>query len=146
MHIVGAALMAGTTFCQLFLFHQLWKNRKINAVLQLDLIIKLEVVVIAGLIIMLSSGATMLFLVEGVYDQQLWFQVKMIIIGLLIVNGAVIKKKMTKKLRWELEKPEKLTNHPIIPSSRFWLYAMLYFEVLMFVSIFILAIFKFNSL
>lgn len=144
-HIIGISLMAGATCCQMFLYSNYWKQMRqhLNS-LHLKAIIRLETLVIIGLVIMLLSGGTMLYLVNGIYEQQTWFQLKIIIIAILIFNGAVVKKRMAKKMIDHMEIYfQDRTNQEFIKTSK-WMTAIITFELLMFLMIFTLAVFKVN--
>ncbi len=93
IHISALAIMAGTTVIDYVTFRTFWERVDVEgseARGLLPIMSKYGSIVRASGAFLLISGIAMLALVDGVWWQQLWFKVKMALVLLLLLNGAII--------------------------------------------------------
>jgi len=148
IHIIGIILMAGTTFIDVVIFQQFWKffpvdinKREFTA----TIIFKLQKFIRIGMLAILLSGVTMMYYLHQVWGAQIWFKIKIGIVLLIILNGLINRRRLGLKLKkfladtstvmiidvkWSVLKRNITTFHLL--------------QVLFFVIIFILSVFKFN--
>jgi hypothetical protein len=148
IHIIGIILMAGTTFIDVVIFQQFWKFFPIDinkSDFTATIIYKLQKFIRIGMLTILLSGVTMMYYLHEVWGAQVWFKIKIGIVLLIIINGLVTRRRLGLKLKrfladtatvmnldakWSLLKRNITTFHLL--------------QVLFFVIIFILSVFKFN--
>ena len=98
-----------------------------------------------GFLLLLISGVGMVVLSHGLFAQQLWFRIKMGLLVLILLNGAVYGQRLTSKLRQAVEMQlaggNVLDNLERLKSS---ILVMHIGQLLLFAGIFVLSIYKFN--
>ena len=52
-----------------------------------------------GIILLLVTGISMMAVTRGVFGEQLWFRIKMVIVVLIIINGLAVGRRQAMKLR-----------------------------------------------
>ncbi len=93
IHISALVVMAGTTIIDYVTFKTFWERVGLEgseARGLLPIMSRYGSIVRASGAFLLISGIAMLALVDGAWWHQLWFKVKMALVILLILNGAVI--------------------------------------------------------
>lgn len=100
-HIAGIAMLAGTTFVDYMLFRQFWKvyadDNTRGSVIK-DLLHRLQRYMGVGMLLIIASGVVMMAYLHQVWGKQLWFQVKMGILLVIIINGLGIRRRVGGKL------------------------------------------------
>ena len=102
LHITGIAIMAGTSFIDYFTFKLFWKfadhgdNRSLGL---LPLMSRYGEFVRIGGVIIIVTGLAMLLLVKGVWWEQSWFKIKMVLVAMVVLNGAFFGNKLGTKFR-----------------------------------------------
>ena len=148
LHIVGIATMAGTTLVDFFCYSKFWKlypAGKEKAATLLPILSAFRVLFAGGFLLLLISGVGMVALSHGLFAEQRWFRIKMGIIVLILLNGAIYGRGIATKLR-------KIVDADIagadVSAGRAALKARLQtvhiLQLLFFVAIFVLSVYKFN--
>jgi len=111
-------------------------------------------VVNIGIVLLILSGVTMLVIFQGVFAKQIWFQIKIGLIIIIAINGSVFGRKQDAKLKRliSLEKlsflqddsrgQENRRDDLMKVKNRLDLFYVS--QLLMFLTIFTLSVFKFN--
>ncbi|MCW3071197.1 MAG: hypothetical protein JWO44_1087 [Bacteroidetes bacterium] len=147
VHIVGITIMSGTTFIDFISFRHFWKILPENrpaALVTADSLYKLQRFMGIGMLIIILSGVGMMIFLHQVWGQQIWFRVKIGILVLIIINGLAIRRRLgnnLKKLLVELPGTETDSKLSKLKSNMTVVHL---FQMLFFVAIFILSVFKFN--
>ncbi|SHL13691.1 hypothetical protein SAMN05444266_102168 [Chitinophaga jiangningensis] len=145
LHVVGITLMAGTSFIDFIVFRAFNKTypEDLN---QSEVLVKflnrLQRFLGIGMGLILLSGITMMAKMHQVWGAQLWFRIKMILLLVVIFNGLGLRRVLGKQLNqlFATANPENSRWHRI--TTRFYLVQLV--QLILFILIFILSIFKFN--
>ncbi|MCS3734114.1 hypothetical protein [Mucilaginibacter dorajii] len=156
-HIVGITLMAGTTLLEYLLTKHFWKlyaSDRSRAITTNEDGFNFHLIVNIGIILLILSGVTMLVITQGVFAKQIWFQIKIGLIVIIAINGSAFGRKQDAKLKRliSLEKLNSLQDDPrgqenrntdlMKVKNRLDLFYVS--QLLMFLTIFTLSVFKFN--
>lgn len=111
-HITGFTMIAGAVLVDYVITKQFWKQytgsrQKEPAADQpmsvfpmlFSLGIYVPVLFGVGMLLQLISGIGMATMVRNVFFEQLWLQVKMVLVVFIIVNGLAVGKRQGKKLK-----------------------------------------------
>jgi hypothetical protein len=145
-HIVGLTIMAGTTFIDFITFNHFlktyWKNEAQGLVIE-NLMNKLQRFMGIGMLVIILSGVGMMAYLHQVWGKQLWFQIKMGMLLLIIINGLGFRRILGSKLRKYLtENSSGGTEQLYKIKHRMMIVHIL--QMSFFVVIFFLSVFKFN--
>ena len=148
IHIIGIILMAGTTFIDVVIFQQFWKFFPIDinkSEFTATIIYKLQKFTRIGMLAILLSGVMMMYYLHGVWGAQIWFRIKIGIVLLIIINGLVTRRRLGLKLKRFLADSATVMNLDLKWSAlKRNIKTFHLLQVLFFVIIFILSVFKFN--
>lgn len=147
-HIIGITIMAGTSFIDFITFRTFCKvyiaDHTKGIVLE-NYIYKLQRFLGIGMLLILVSGVAMMIKFHEVWGAQLWFRIKMGILLLLIINGLALRRKVGNKLKNILSK-----ESPVMMPDKRWgsvkrnLTIIQIVQMLLFIVIYVLSVFKFN--
>lgn len=155
-HIVGITLMAGTTLVEYLLTRHFWKlyaSDRSRAIATNEDGFNFHLIVNIGIILLILSGATMLVITQGVFAKQIWFQIKIGLIVIIAINGSAFGRKQDAKLKRLISK-EKLNfqddprgqenrkDDLMKVKNRLDLFYIS--QLIMFLTVFTLSVFKFN--
>ncbi|MFC4874427.1 hypothetical protein [Negadavirga shengliensis] len=147
-HIVGIAMMAGTTFIDFTTFRQFWKTYqgdKSKGMVMADGFHRLQKPMEIGMLLILVSGITMMVYLHQVWGRQMWFQIKMGILVLIIINGFGVRRKLGSTLEKHLAtNPSEDGFAAQLMKIRRHIRLAHVIQMAFFVTIFTLSIFKFN--
>ena len=142
LHIVGFTLFAGITFADFMAFRRFWKvwdEDPARALLTREITSAFPPVMRFSGIALVLAGVSMLLLVRGVFSEQLWFRIKMVLVFCLIVNGIFAGRLQRLQLKKLLEgKP----GTPALLRARIRLFHVL--QLALIGGIFLLTAFRFN--
>lgn len=148
LHIIGLASMAGTTIVSYISYGQFWKQHalgKERAMAILNLTASFRFLFAGGFLLLLISGIGMMVLTRGAFAEQLWFRVKMGLLVLILLNGAVYGQRLTSRLRQAVEMELSGANVQVsLESLKSSIMIMHIGQLLLFAGIFILSVYKFN--
>lgn len=147
VHVVGITLMAGTAFIDLFTFRYFWKRYaedKEQGLVVENITFGLQRFMGVGMLLILLSGIGMMAYLHQVWGQQLWFRIKMAVLVLIIVNGLGLRRALGNKLRRILGADA--TTDVALPLAKVKarMTMIQYLQLLLFIVIFTLSVFKFN--
>jgi hypothetical protein len=155
-HIVGITLMAGTTLVEYLLTRHFWKlyaSDRSRAIATNEDGFNFHLIVNIGIILLILSGVTMLVITQSVFAKQIWFQIKIGLIVIIAINGSAFGRKQDAKLK-RLISMEKLNfqddprgqenrkDDLMKVKNRLDLFYIS--QLIMFLTIFTLSVFKFN--
>lgn len=146
LHLSGLILTVGHTVVDFIIFNNFSKKfefEKEKSFALLEIMSKLLVLLIAGGILLLASGTGLFLISQGAFGEQIWFQVKMGLIVALILNGSFFGGRQQSKLRNLIRAGGPDLNSKVRAVN---LKLKLYYtiQVAIFLTIIILAVFKFN--
>jgi hypothetical protein len=147
-HITGLTMMAGTTLMDYVIFKQVWKQYAIDKMRSLaisEAMVKLQIVFGTGFLFLLISGITMMYLTHGVFGEQTWFRIKFGLILVIMINGLAFGRRQGVKLRKLL--PEEISggsSNDQILKIKDNLNLFHISQLAIFITIFVLSVFKFN--
>lgn len=144
IHITGITLMAGATFMDYTIFRQfskLWPVDKPRAITLENILTRFQRFMGIGMLFILLSGVGMMAYMHRIWGQQLWFQVKMGILLLVIVNGLGIRRRLGTSLHKNMLNPA--ADKDLFLTQKNMTRVQLV-QLFLFLVIFILSVFKFN--
>ncbi|MBV7529864.1 hypothetical protein [Chitinophaga sp. sic0106] len=133
LHVAGITMMAGTSFTDLIVFRAFNAADISKKQVLLELLNKLQRLIGIGMGVILVSGVAMMAKMHEVWGTQLWFRIKMILLLVVIFNGLGLRRVLGNRL--DKSADPKLSNK---------LYLVQVIQLLLFVLLFTLSIFKFN--
>ncbi|HEY4208440.1 MAG TPA: DUF2269 family protein [Puia sp.] len=148
LHIIGLSVMAGATAVDYFCFAHFWRQYprdKARAAALLPVLANFRFLFAGAFILLLISGIGMVAWSHGAFAEQLWFRVKMGVLLLIIVNGAIIGGRATRNLRRAVE--AELAGTREGQQSRTFkgrIRTVHLLQLVLFVVIFVLSVYKFN--
>jgi uncharacterized membrane protein SirB2 len=147
-HIVGLTMMAGTTLVDYVLFKQFWKQLAINEAKGLainEVLSKLPILFGLGIMLLIISGVSMMAITHGVFGEQIWFRIKFGLVIIIIINGLAVGRRLGLKLRKILSE-DAFDKNIVAKLSKVKSSLSLFhiFQMAMFITIFVLSVFKFN--
>ena len=145
MHLSGLVCMAGTTVTEYVLFcsfKRLYKKKGEASQEILQLMSGLGIILLAGGVLLVLSGIGLVSITKGFYLHQLWLRLKLLLILLLPLNGMLVGSPQINKLKKLLSGPE-IENHLFTAEPAMTKLTIFYtVQILMFLAIMILAVFK----
>jgi len=148
LHIIGLATMAGTTIVSYVTYGQFWRQYalgKERAMAILNLTASFRFLFAGGFLLLLVSGIGMMVQTRGVFAEQSWFRIKMGLLVLILLNGAVYGQRLTSRLRqmvgMEIAGGNAQASLESLKSS---ILVMHIGQLLLFAGIFVLSVYKFN--
>jgi hypothetical protein len=146
-HIIGITLMAGATFIDFMIFKLFWKvypSDKAKGMVIGDTLYTLQRFMGIGMLVILVSGVAMMVYLHQVWGQQIWFRVKMGMLVLIIVNGFGVRGRTGSTLKKLLAEGSSPNFEAKLSNLKRKLTLAQPFQLLFFLIIFILSVFKFN--
>lgn len=142
MHITGLTLAAGTTLVGFLVNRRFWKfytADRMKALTVMELGARLPAVIGIGMGLLLLSGFFLMFLTKGVFAEQIWFRIKGILVILVIANSFVARS-LTKRMKTLIA----ANDSNGLSSLKQKVNIFYIVQLLLFFSIFVLGVFKFN--
>ena len=146
LHLIALILMAGTSlvdFVSLRTFWGLLETQKEKAYGLLEATSKFSRLIGIGAAILILTGFLMMFVTHGVFGEQIWFRIKFVLVLILVANGLFVGRRLGVRLRKLMPAKDPATLDPVT-RIRKNLYRFHVSQLLIFVIIIILSIFKFN--
>ena len=145
LHITGFTMMAGTIVADFAINRRLGKyliHDKMKAVSMLESAAAFPALIGIGALLLLTTGIGMVIVFKGAIARMLWFRIKMILVVLVALNGALVLRRQGDKLRGLLAQSGNGTNGQILALSRTRsVFSVI--ELLLFLAIFVLSVFQF---
>jgi hypothetical protein len=146
LHLIALILMAGTTlidFVTVRGFWRLFEMQKEKAFGLLEATAVYSRLIGIGAAILIITGFGMMFVIRGVFGEQLWFRIKFVFVLLLVANGVFIGRRLGLRLRKTVAVTNQINPDGIL-QVRKKLYRFHLSQLLIFTIIIFLSIFKFN--
>lgn len=145
-HLSGLILMVGTIVASFVTFRAFVNRFNIKSESStglLQLLSNLAPIKGIGGILLILSGTGFMFITRGVFMHMLWLQLKLFLILLLLLNEILIEKKQLKKLKTAFfeNNPDSSTVIKMTIPKITMFYTI---QLLLFLGIIVLAVFKFN--
>ena len=145
LHITGFTMMAGTVIANISINRKLNKyltSDKVKAMTILESTAGLPILIGIGAMLLLTTGIGMVFIFKSAVTSMLWFRIKMVLVLLILVNGAIIPRQNTAKLKVLLAEKSRESIGPIeILRNKMNFFELT--QLLLFLSIFVLSVFRF---
>ena len=143
IHLAGLTLIAGTVISEYVVFRTFLRRFEQEGIVSaglVDLAARFPAMLAAGAGALILSGIGLFALTGGTFGHQLWFQVKMLLIVALVLNGLLAGGKYERRLKEGIttNKSAQIKN-AAIGLKRFCLA-----QAALFLVIIVLAVFKFN--
>lgn len=145
LHITGFTMMAGTILADFAISRRLNKyilSDKAKAVTILETTAGFGRLIGIGAALLVLTGVGMVIIFKGVVAQMLWFKIKMVLVLLIILNGTLVLRRGSNRLK-SLLQPDDPRHNSRISSLKDRLSAFHGLELLLFLIIFVLSIFRF---
>jgi len=142
-HIIGITIMAGTTFIDFIsfrLFCASLRTAPAKALFMEDYLYKLQRFMGIGMLLIILSGLTMMVKLHAVWGPQTWFRIKMGVLLLIIINGLGLRRSLGTKLRKAMNGKNAAASPGLIRNFNI----VQVVQMLLFVLVYTLSIFKFN--
>ncbi len=145
LHITGFTIMAGTVLVDFVINRQLNKyilSDKPRALATLENTSGFPRLIGIGAALLITTGIAMVIIFKGTVAQMTWFKIKMVLVLLILLNGTLVLRRGGNKLKQLLllNTPNNNTN---ITTLKNQLSIAHVFELLFFLTVFILSIFRF---
>jgi len=145
-HLTGLTLMAGTTVTEYIIFKTFGKMPDIGkekALNLLQLTKKLSALLGVGAALLILSGTGLLIITHGAFMHQLWLKIKLMLIAALVLNGFLTGSRLELKFKRTINADEPVSSDQLKKAiSKFNTFYSV--QMILFFTIIILAIFKFN--
>jgi hypothetical protein len=144
LHIAGVAIIAGTTLTAFVISKQLWvfveTDRQKAQIFNSNGALFGKMTGIGGMLTILS-GIAMVVTMHGAFVSQIWFQIKMILVLLIILNASFFARAQNKKLGKLLAAGNTTYQFSTIKSKMNLYYAI---QCIFLMTIFVLSVFRFT--
>lgn len=148
LHIVGITLMAGATFIEYITFRQFWRTvayDRNKATSVWETITNQQKLMGFGMLIIILSGVTMMYYLHEAWGAQLWFRIKFGLLIIVIFNGLGARRILGSRLNKTLTLAEPQGNViDLTAKIRTNILVVHVIQLLLFLTIFVLSIFKFT--
>lgn len=148
LHIIGLATVGGSNLMAFVMQGQSWKQYaedKTKGIAIMTATSKVARVTMVGFLLLILSGISMMVITKGAFGVQFWFRVKMIILLVIIILGAIFGRKAAarlNKLMLEDNNGKDVTYK--LQSTRSRIRLIYIIQLFLLVTIFVLSVFKFN--
>ena len=148
VHVIGITIMAGTTFIDFISFRTFlsaFRTDYTKALMVENYLGKLQRFLGIGMLVILVSGVLMMVKLHEVWGAQLWFRIKMGVLLLIIINGLGLRRILGSKLKkvMSLDKPANTASDDF-RKIKMKFSAVQLIQMLLFITIYVLSVFKFN--
>jgi hypothetical protein len=147
-HLIGLALLVGATVSNYTITLQFWKQYASDSKKDFGIteaMAKFGMLTRIGIVLLILSGVTMLFVVHGLFGEQTWFRIKIGLVILIITNGIAVGGRLGIKLKKTLS-AQGVGAHSKMDLSKIktrlnWFHIS---QIILFIIVFVLSVFKFN--
>jgi len=147
-HIIGLTILAGSTLMDYLVSKKFWQqlmlDRERGVAIQ-EAMARIPLLMGLSLILLIASGVTMMGITHGVFGEQLWFRIKFGLVVTVILNGMVIGRRQTMKLKKIIAAtPSINVADESLIKIRSNLNIFHITQLILFIIVFVLSVFKFN--
>ena len=147
LHLIALVVMAGVTLLDFIILRIFWRlagsTAKERAPALLEAGSSISRLTGIGAAVLITTGLLMMVVTHGVFGEQVWFRIKFALVILLVANSIFIGRKQGLHLRKTYSLQEEATAGALA-GIRKNLYRFHLSQLLLFVFIIILSVFKFN--
>lgn len=146
-HVVGITLAAGATVFDFVIVSIHWQHRSksiLDSFVSETILNKVSRLIGVGMLLIILSGIGMMAFLHGVWGQQIWFRIKMIILVIIIVNAIVFRRLLGIRFQNMLSAEHGDVASQQLLDVRRNIRIVQVVQMLLFITIFVLSIFKFN--
>lgn len=143
LHITGFATMAGTVAADTTIYGRLRKyllTDKNKALTMYESSASFPILIGISAALIIATGIGMVSLVPA-FPEMLWFRIKMILVLGIIINGAVVARRLVNRLKNLLN--SEVANNVEVEALKSKLNLMYFVQILLFLAVFTLSVFKF---
>lgn len=148
MHIIGITIMAGATFIEYMTFRQFWRIvaiNKVQATIIWETISNYQKMMGIGMLIIILGGVGMMYYLHEAWGAQLWFRIKFGLVILVIINGLGIRRLLGSRLNKLIVNIVDTDNlSQAVHSIRGYIQVVHGIQLLLFLAIYTLSVFKFS--
>lgn len=147
-HIIGVTLAAGAALASYIITRHFWKqyaqDKRKGQTVQ-ETMSGFRLLPRIGLLLLVLSGVSMMALTNGVFGEQVWFRIKFGLVLVIIAHGIVMGRRQMSRLNKLLVQEAMGTNVDAqLLKIRAGLNRFHIIQISLFVSVFVLSVFKFN--
>lgn len=148
LHIIGITVLVGSTLVSYIVQQRFLKEYKVDkqrGLVLMPMVSKLSRLAAAGLGLQIVSGITMIVATGDGFGQQLWFQIKMVLVLIIIAGSVFLNRRLLNRLHLRVlnDMMNQNKTQEIGMLARWIRYTQL-FLLAFFLLIFVLSIFRFN--
>lgn len=146
-HVVGITLAAGATVFDFVITSVNWQNHSrsiLDSFVSETILNKVLRLLGVGMLLIILSGIGMMIFLHGVWGQQTWFRIKMIILILIIVNAVVFRRLLAIRFQKLLSAETGDVASLQLLDVRRNIRIVQVVQMILFVTIFALSVFKFQ--
>ena len=106
LHLLGFVLFVGTVIVDFLVVRLFWKQYNEDALkgkAVAQVISKILGVNRFGAALVILAGIGMMTMVHGVYGEQLWMRIKIVLVVIAALNGIIVRRRQSIKLQLSLE-------------------------------------------
>lgn len=106
LHLLGFVLFVGTVIVDFLVVQQFWKqyNQDPQSAKGVSQVIsKILGVNRLGAALVILAGIGMMTMVHGVYGEQLWMRIKIVLVVIAALNGIIVRRRQAIKLQLNME-------------------------------------------
>ncbi|GGB00422.1 hypothetical protein [Puia dinghuensis] len=145
LHITGFTMMAGFILADFVINRRLTRyllTDKPRAASVMESVAVFPRLIGIGAALLIVTGIAMVVIFKGVIAQMLWFKIKMLVVLLILLNGGIVLRRNSNRLKSLLQTNDDRHNGNILQvKQRLGVFQGV--ELLLFLIIFVLSIFKF---
>src|SRR5688572_1554381 len=100
-HLAGIAMTAGSALMTYTVYRKFWKEYVVDSVKAkcvLSAASRFTTIGGIGMLILILSGMGMMIATHGGYMNLFWFQAKLVVIALLVLNGILVMQRLRTRL------------------------------------------------
>lgn len=144
IHLVGFVLFVGTVIVDFMVVRLFWKQydqdpAKAKAISQV--ISQILIVNRIGALLVILAGISLMTMVHGVYGEQLWMRIKIVLVVIAALNGIIVRRRQSIKLQTGLEDQHAKTSLLKIKSNLNLFHSI---QLTICFAIILLSVFKFT--
>jgi len=146
LHIVGITAAAGMSIIDLILYQYFWglyPQHMQEGIAIERLAGRLQRVTAIGMMLIIISGITMMYYLHSVWGAQLWFRIKMIVLLLIIINGLSFRRILGTRIHKRINQQPDGPRAPL-RSLQPGITSVQIIQLMFFIVIFVLSVFRFN--
>ena len=147
LHVIGFTTAIGTTVTMLAVYNRMWKlyhNNPVQGMAALRSIEGLQRAAMDGILLAIVAGITMLAIIHWSFFSFLWFHIKLTVIFAILIIGFTYGRMNMKKLHALISGEQQETiNDQMVSKLRRNLNSYMIIELILFVTIIVLSVFRF---